>query len=63
MNRKQGHEGEDLAGKNKDGNSNLPLTGDKTTFTINSRRNYPLNSSNKKEKYLFLLLIELDLLD
>ncbi len=36
MNRKQGHEGEGLAGKNKDGNSNLPLTEDRTAFTPNS---------------------------
>jgi hypothetical protein len=42
MNRKQDHE--DRVEKNKDDNTNLPLTEDKTAFTLNSPPRFELPS-------------------
>jgi len=44
MSKKQDHE--DLAEKNKDGNTNFPLTEDKTAFNLNS----PLSKPRAREK-------------
>jgi hypothetical protein len=50
--RKQGHAG--LAEKNKDDNSNLPLTEDKTACTLNSSLRFELPSAEKKIEALEL---------